>query len=88
MSQEGTTQGDPLAMPWYSANTSIIIETLRNDVPSVKQVLLADDSAGAGTIASLFNWFKIIVNEGQKYGYNVNGSKSWLITKSEPLQMK
>ena len=66
--QEGTTQGDPLAIPWYSANTSIIIETVRNDVPSAKQVWLADDSAGA-----LFNWFKFIVKEGQKYGFIVNG---------------
>ena len=72
-------------MPWYSANTSNTIETLRNDLPSVKQVWLAEDSAGAGTIASLFSWFKCIVKEGQKYGYIVNGSKSWLITKSESL---
>ena len=27
ISQEGTTQGDPLAMPWYSINTSIMIQT-------------------------------------------------------------
>ena len=26
LSQEGTTQGDPLAMPWYSVNTSIMIQ--------------------------------------------------------------
>lgn len=50
LSQEGTTQGDPLAMPWYSVNTSIIIESLKNSVTSVKQVWLADDSAGAGAI--------------------------------------
>ena len=27
LSQEGTTQGDPLAMPWYSVNTSIMIQS-------------------------------------------------------------
>ncbi|KXJ13026.1 hypothetical protein AC249_AIPGENE28169 [Exaiptasia diaphana] len=85
LSQEGTTQGDPLAMPWYSVNSLIIIESLRIEVPSVKQVWLADDSAGAGTITSLNNWYKVIVQEGKKYGYIVNGSKSWLITKSESL---
>ena len=26
-SQEGTTQGDPLAMPWYSVNTCIMIQS-------------------------------------------------------------
>lgn len=33
LSQEGTTQGDPLIMPWYSVNTSIIIEAMRNAIP-------------------------------------------------------
>lgn len=85
LSQEGTTQGDPLAMPWYSVNTSIIIQALRNSIPTVKQVWLADDSAGAGQISSLFDWYKYLEKEGLKYGYLVNGSKSWLITKSESL---
>ena len=85
LSREGTTQGDPLAMPWYSVNTFIIIHSLRNDKPMVTQVWLADDSAGAGKISSLFSWYKYLEKEGKKYGYIVNGSRSWLITKSESL---
>ena len=45
LSQEGTTQGDPLAMPWHSLNTSIMIQSLRTRTPGVKQVWIADDSA-------------------------------------------
>ena len=55
LSQEGTTQGDPLAMPWYSVNTSIMIQNLRAHCPMVKQVWLADDSAGGGRIAQLYD---------------------------------
>ena len=50
LSQEGTTQGDLLAMPWYSINTSIMIQSLRTSTPGVKQVWLADNSAGGGQI--------------------------------------
>ena len=85
LSQEGTTQGDPLAMPWYSINTSTIIQSLRLSSPDVKQVWLADDSAGGGTIASLYSWYRSLCEEGMKYGYHVNGSKSWLIVKSQLL---
>ena len=46
LSQEGTTQGDLLAKPWYSVNTTIIIQSLRLSNPDVKQVWLADNSAG------------------------------------------
>ena len=58
LSQEGTTQGDPLAMPWYSINTSIMIQSLRALTPEVKQVWLADDSTGGGRIAPLYSWYK------------------------------
>ena len=47
-SQEGTTQRDPLAMPWYVINTNYMISSLRASAPQVKQVWLADDSAGGG----------------------------------------
>ena len=38
LSKEGTTQGDPLAMPWYSLNTVNIINYLRIEDPQVRQV--------------------------------------------------
>lgn len=43
LSQEGTTQDDPLAMPWYSVNTTTIIQNFRTSIPNVKQVWLADE---------------------------------------------
>lgn len=69
-------------MPWYSVNTSIMIQSLRLRVP---EVWLADDSAGGGRIEDLFRWYKYLCEEGKKYGYLVNGSKSWLIVKSQEL---
>ena len=84
-SQEGTTQGDPLAMPWYSVNTSIMIQSLRTSTPGVKQVWLADDSAGGGQIVPLYNWYNHLSQDGKKYGYLVNGSKRWLIVTSHVL---
>ena len=33
----------------------------------------------------LYNWYKHLSKEGQKFGYFVNGSKSWLIVKSGEL---
>ena len=83
--QEGTTQGDPLAMPWYSVNTSIMIQSLRLNVPEVKQVWLADDSAGGGRLINLYSWYKHLEEEGKKFGYLVNGPKCWLIVKSQEL---
>ena len=47
-------------MPWYSVNTSIMIQ--RKSTPGVKQVWPADDSAGRGVqIVPLYNWYKHLV---------------------------
>ena len=29
----------------------------------------------------LYNWYKLFGQEGKKFGYLINGSKSWLILK-------
>ena len=54
-SQEGTTEGDPLAMPWYAVNTRTLIDRLRITVPEVKQAWLADDSARGELLAAFTN---------------------------------
>ena len=40
---------------------------------------------GGGQIVPLYNWYNHLSQEGKKYGYLVNGSKSWLIVKSDVL---
>ena len=45
LSQEGTTQGDPLSMPFYAVSTHILIMFLRIAFEDVEQVWLADDAS-------------------------------------------
>ena len=84
LSQEGTTQGDNLAMSFYAISTVLVHERLRT-ITSVKQVWLADDTAGAGTVNELLHWWNLVISEGCKYGYHVNELKSWLIAKDDRL---
>ena len=81
LSCEGSTQGDNLAGTFDALGTVPLQNSLREHAPDVKQVWQADDAAGAGSIRNLKQWWDIIIREGQKYGYHVNESKSWLILK-------
>ena len=51
-SQEGTTQGDPLAMPIYALATVPLIREL-SSTSDAKQVWYANDSAAFGKISSI-----------------------------------
>ena len=82
-SQEGTTQGDPLAMAWYSIATSLLITILRRLIEKILQAWLADDAAAAGALEALLQWYDHLVREGVRFGYFVNGKKSWLIVKTQ-----
>ena len=44
-------------------------------VPDIKKAWLTDDSAGCGTIANLYDWYKHLSSEGRKYGCLVNVQK-------------
>ena len=50
LSQEGTTQGDPLAMPMYGLATIPVIRKLDG---LCEQIWYADDSAAIGTVVQL-----------------------------------
>ena len=78
LSQEGTTQGDPLAMPMYA----IAILPLTQQVnQSVTQVWYADDATATGCLPALRDWWDKLVTLGPTYGYHVNATKTWLISK-------
>ena len=82
-SAEGTTQGDNLAMPFYALGTSILLYQFRQTTRNVKQIWLADDTTGAGTIQQLKEWWDAVIDLGNKFGYYVNQLKSWIIVKND-----
>ena len=89
LSQEGTTQGDPLAMPWYSLATTTIINNLQFCFGKrIKQVWLADDASAAGKLEDLVKWYEQLIKSGKDHGYNVNKGKCWLIVKNQDLEEK
>ena len=79
-SQEGTTQGDPLAMPTYALALLPLIEKINPDF-AVVQTWYADDATAAGRIKKLHDWWKALVTFGPNFGYHVNPSKTHLIIK-------
>ena len=80
-SQEGTTQGDPLAMAMYAVATVPLIEKLQNT--NTKQVWYADDATAGGTLLHLKAWWTMLSSSGPSYGYFVNPGKTWLIVKPQ-----
>ena len=72
LSEEGTTQGDPLSMAFYALATTPIIRQLGKDHPAVRQIWYAHDSGGAGQLVQLRAWLETVIFLGRMYGYNVN----------------
>jgi len=83
-SEEGTTQGDPLAMPMYALATVPLINSLRSH-DGVKQVWYADDATASGSLSSLRDWWDSLSSIGPAFGYNANATKTWLLTKDKHL---
>ena len=83
LSQEGTTQGDPLAMAMYGLATIPLIRRLDG---LCTQVWYTDDSAAAGRLVQLREWWDKLASEGPSFGYYANPSKMWLVTKDDYLE--
>ena len=84
LSQEGTNQGDPLAMAMYALALVPMIAKLSN---VVKQIWYADDAAAAGLLTDLCTWWDMLCDIGPQFGYFVNSSKTFLIVKETHLPM-
>ena len=83
MSEEGTTQGDPLAMAMYAIGILPLIQCLSNE--NTKQVWCADESAACGDLTHLRSWWDRLAEIGPKYGYQQNALKTWLIVKEDKI---
>ena len=88
LSQEGTIQGDPLAMAMYAIAIIPLIHCLQDT--AVKQVWFADNATAGGSLVNLRKWWEQIVSIGPDYGYYPNALKYGLLSmmeKSRKLQL-
>ena len=82
-SQDGTTQGDPLAMAMYGLAIIPLIKLL--SVDNVTKKRYADDGNAVGKLSNLRTVLDEIVSIGKFFGYHVKASKCQLIVKDEKL---
>eukprot|EP00117_Sycon_ciliatum_P021974 scpid30325/ scgid3859/ len=83
MSAEGTTQGDPIAMPMYALGILPLIRALSAE--GTIQMWFADDSSAGGRVQRLRAWWDILRQKGPAYGYAANAEKSVLVVKAGHL---
>ena len=82
-SQEGTTQGDPLAMVMFGLATAPLIEKISTD--HTTQIWFADDAADGGPIRSIRKWWDKLVQYGPSFGYYPNANKTAVVVKESKL---
>ena len=68
-------------MPFYALATLPLVKHLQELHPSVRQAWLADDSAGAGRLRALRQWWDTICVVGAQYGYHTNCLKTIMLAK-------
>jgi hypothetical protein len=84
LSQEGTTQGCPLAMAMYAIS---LVPLLKHLLPLSKQVWFADDATGCDEFVRLRKWFDVLVEVGPLYGYYPKPAKCILLSKPGRVEL-
>ena len=79
LSQEGTTQGDPLAMTMFALATVPLIQAVKTS--ETIQSWFADDAASGGRLRRLRAWWDTLVQKGPAFGYHPNSIKTVLVVK-------
>ena len=86
-SAEGTTQGDPTAMPAYGVGILPFLSLIKSGGgKGVKQLAYADDIGGGAKIRTLREWWSNIEEHGPSFGYYPKASKSWLVVKEDKYE--
>ena len=84
LSQEGTTQGCPLAMAMYAI---ALVPLVKHLLPLCKQVWFADDATGCDEFATMRAWFDTLLELGPMYGYYPKPAKCILLAKPDRLAL-
>lgn len=84
LSQEGTTQGDPLAMAMFALATVPLIRAVATS--GTTQAWFADDAASGGKLTRLRLWWDTLSAKGPLFGYYPNAIKTYLLTKPDRLE--
>jgi len=84
LSQEGTTQGCPLAMAMYAL---ALVPLLKSLLPICKQVWFADDATGCDKFLTMREWFDCLVKRGPMFGYFPKPSKCILLSKPDRVEL-
>ena len=65
LSSEGTTQGDPIAMPMYALGVVPLMQSVTTT--GAVQTWYADDSAAGGKLQRVREWWEGLTDRGPSY---------------------
>ena len=85
-SREGTTQGDPIAMPLYALASLPLIDSL-SSTSNTRQAAYADDLSTSGSLKEILKYWHSLCRNGPLIGYYPKASKCWLVVKPEKLEL-